>query len=241
MSPITRNEDSEYPLNQEQKNQEKPMPKEVGEILVSTSQKAEWVMDWTHVPDEDIEVKRNALMEQLDRLSSQLAEGLEKYEVMFWEQFAYIDAAIMNVEYAGPDELQNLNSDNIEVSSLFWWFDPKNIWDTKLYIDLLKKLKEQKDVQIQAHLLGFIELLSVYVLNKDANRINFEADEFKKIVFDNPKINPNYQILLIRIFELMERQTSMMVAASEKLHSNFWNELTHEQRSDAQDIAKLFE
>jgi hypothetical protein len=92
---------------------------EIATAVSTTSEKVTELTQSSFEENEDIEVKRNILMDKLDGLSEQLSQGIEQYHLLFGEEYSYIEAALMNIEYAEADELENLNEDNIEASALF--------------------------------------------------------------------------------------------------------------------------
>ncbi len=205
----------------------------------------------------DIETKKNELFAKLDSLCAELGGALEKYHAIAWEEYWYIEAAYQNVEYAWFDDLIDLDADNIEASALFSWFDPMNKEDVAMYNDLLRRLKEKEEL-IQAHLLWFMELLSVYVLNKKSNQIALDGgdvksikptdvpekvkgDAFLKIVFDNPEVSSDYRMLLKRMFDLMDTDAKMMVSVSEELHKHHWDIINQTMKNDAESISGLFQ
>lgn len=65
-----------------------------------------------------------------------------------------------------------------------------------------------------------MELLSVYHINLESNKKTLEEDEFKRIVFENPKLNPSYNVLIKRVFDMMDKDSELMVDISTLLHKN---------------------
>ena len=267
---LTSQDEKLSALSEKKPTSQNPVSPEIVSTIASTSEK---VADITHPiqeESEDIEAKRDALLWKLDELSEELNAAMEEYYSVFWVRFWHIDGAAMNIKFASEDELRPLSIDTLEASTLFSNFEPKDIDVVKLYNSLITRLREQKDDTVKAHLLWFIDLLSIYVANKKANQIlvdggdvkikdrdkyaeikgvdkadlpdeKVEADGFKKIVFGNTKMNPSYQVLIKRIFDMMDKDPELMIDISTLLHKDHWNKLPDDTSRIAEQIAKIFE
>jgi hypothetical protein len=65
-----------------------------------------------------------------------------------------------------------------------------------------------------------MEILSVFVINKESNKKLFKEDEFKRIIFESLDLNSSYQALLKRIFHIMDNAPMRAMEYSENLHKN---------------------
>lgn len=176
-------------------------------------------------PKKSQEELQEELIERLEKLDSRLLEATGIYKEIFWENFGGINAAIMNIEYGWFEYPMKVDTKNIQILALFSFLE---IYSEKEQLNffhrLIAKLKHS-DSEMQAHLLWYIELLSVHVINTKYNipkEIEWNESEIQKRRIELQKL---YEQMLKNIFDLTTgNYVWMLKKTSIKLHEdiNSW-------------------
>lgn len=159
-----------------------------------------WKPRHTKTPEE----LKQEMIHNLESLERKLWPAIERYKELFWEEFVHIRDILESIRSWWFESLIKPTPRNIKILSLFS-FDI--VYDKKTQLEffgfLLKKLKNlEYNIETQAHVLGFMELLRTYILNK---RFNFPKDKetWDISIVDKFELQKLYEQMLLNIIDLL--------------------------------------